>query len=43
MKPPKLSMKPLANHIPIANHDSSNQRIRAHPTPPTLGELKSTL
>jgi hypothetical protein len=40
MQPPQLSVKSLANHLAITHHDSSNKRIRTHPTTPALRKLK---
>jgi len=37
----QLSMKPLTNHLAIANDNSSNERIWAHMPTPTLRKLKS--
>jgi hypothetical protein len=41
VQPPQLSMKPLANHRSVPHNNSSNQRVRAHSTPPVLRKLQS--
>jgi len=36
-------MEPLADHLPVTNHDYTNQGIWTDPTTPALSELESTL
>jgi hypothetical protein len=40
MQPAQLSVKPLADDIPISHNNSSDKRIRTHLAPPVLGKLK---
>jgi hypothetical protein len=40
MQPTQFGMKPLANHIPTPNNNSSDKRIRTHPPPPILSQLQ---
>jgi hypothetical protein len=40
MQIPKLSVKPLANHLAITHNDSPHERIRTDPPPPILRQPK---
>jgi|GEM_PF-4630068 len=43
MKITEFCMKPLADDLSIAGEHRSNQRIRAHASPPPLSESQSAL
>lgn len=38
MQPTQLSMKPLADRLPVTNNDSSDKRIGTHPPPALLSK-----
>jgi hypothetical protein len=43
MQPTKLSVKSLTNHFTIPHKHSSDQRVWAHVSPPTFGQLQGSL
>jgi hypothetical protein len=42
MQSAQLSMKPLADNLPVTHNDSSHKGVRADPPPPTLSKLQSS-
>jgi len=38
----KLRVKPLADHVPITDHNRSNKRVRTNSPAPALSKLKSS-
>jgi len=42
MQPTQLSMKPLANNLPIPHNNSSHQRVGANAPAPTLSKHQSS-
>jgi hypothetical protein len=43
MKLSQFSVEPLANHLAVPHHHSSDERIGAHSPSPALGKLQRTL